>query len=368
MKLLLAEIRHNKLLWLLGLAPVLFALEALKPKNHAFLFVLSVLTIIPLGATRLRGLTVNSKRLGIIPIALVWCTSWIASAQAQTLPQPPQVASNKTIDLGGRGLAPPEATSQEASKDENEGLKFSAKAGVASDYVYRGTTLSDHKPALGAAIEATFARFYAWTTAATVRLPTQPDAELAFGGGIRQSIGDFDFDLGGSYFAYPGGLPGASSIDYWEAAFRSEVKLTESLRWAGGFAYSPNVSNTGAWSWYGASGLGYDLPARLLPSDLGVSFTAAAGYSWFGHQSAALGGFQLPAYLNWHAGVTFTYKSFNLDLRYHDTDLSKENCFVFTGDPDAGRGGHRDPITNPGGLISNWCGATVVAKAWVALN
>ena len=43
MKLLLAEIRHNKLLWLLGLAPVL-ALEALKPKNHAFLFVLSVLT------------------------------------------------------------------------------------------------------------------------------------------------------------------------------------------------------------------------------------------------------------------------------------------------------------------------------------
>ncbi|MEA2986154.1 MAG: hypothetical protein QOD94_2408, partial [Alphaproteobacteria bacterium] len=71
------------------------------------------------------------------PIALVWCTSWIAFAQAQTLPQPPQVASNKTIDLGGRGFAPPEATSQEASKDENEGLKFSAKAGVASDYVYR---------------------------------------------------------------------------------------------------------------------------------------------------------------------------------------------------------------------------------------
>ena len=48
MKLLLAEIRHNPLLWLLALVPVLFAVEALKPESHALLFVLSVLTIIPL--------------------------------------------------------------------------------------------------------------------------------------------------------------------------------------------------------------------------------------------------------------------------------------------------------------------------------
>ena len=47
MKLLLAEIRHNPLLWLLGLVPVLFAVETLKPESHAWLFVLSVLTIVP---------------------------------------------------------------------------------------------------------------------------------------------------------------------------------------------------------------------------------------------------------------------------------------------------------------------------------
>jgi uncharacterized protein (TIGR02001 family) len=311
---------------------------------------------------------VSNKRLGLIVISLVGCTSLATFAQAQTLPEAPQVAPSKVINLGARGLAAPEATSQEASKDEAEGLKFSAKAGVASDYVYRGTTLSDHKPAVGAAVEATFAGFYAWTSAASVRLPTQPDAEIAFGAGIRRTIGNADFDLGASYFTYPGDMRGAASIDYWEAAFRSEVKLTESLHWAGGFAYSPNVSNTGAWSGYAASGLGYDLPAHLLPPDLGVSFTAAAGYSWFGDQSEALGGFPLPAYLNWHAGVTFTYKSLNLDLRYYDTNLSKENCFVFTCDAGAGPGGHRDPITNPAGLMSNWCSATFVAKAWIALN
>ena len=308
------------------------------------------------------------NELGLFWITVVCCTNLAALAQAQTVTTAAPVASGKAISLGDRGFAPSETPSPDTSNGDSEGLKWSAKAGVVSDYVYRGVTLSDRKPAVGAAVEATFSHLYAWMTAASVKLPTEPDIELAFGGGVRRSIGNFDFDLGASYFAYPGAIPGTPSIDYWETALRSETKLTEQLRWAGGFAYSPNVSNTGAWSWYAASGLGYDVPSRLLLPDLGVSFTAAAGYSWFGDQSAALGGFPLPSYLNWHAGVTFTYKSLNLDLRYHDTNLSKEDCFVFTGDPGAQFGGRRDPITNPTGLMSNWCSATFVVKAWFALN
>ena len=141
-----------------------------------------------------------------------------------------------------------------------------------------------------------------------------------------------------------------------------------SVRVAGGFAYSPNVSNTGAWSWYAAAGLGYDVPSGLLPQDIGVSFTGGAGYSWFGNQSQELGGFPLPAYLNWQAGVTFTRKIFSLDLRYYDTNLSKENCFVFTGDPNARPGGSIDPVTNPEGLTSRWCSATFVAKVSFAFE
>jgi Ca2+:H+ antiporter len=48
MKPLLAEIRHNPLLWLLAFVPVVFAAHALKPDAHTLLFVLSVLAIIPL--------------------------------------------------------------------------------------------------------------------------------------------------------------------------------------------------------------------------------------------------------------------------------------------------------------------------------
>src|SRR5512134_1849636 len=50
LSLLLKEIRHNPLLWLLVFVPVVFAAETLAPDAHTLLFVLSVLAIVPLAA------------------------------------------------------------------------------------------------------------------------------------------------------------------------------------------------------------------------------------------------------------------------------------------------------------------------------
>jgi uncharacterized protein (TIGR02001 family) len=287
-------------------------------------------------------------------------TGGLAHAQA------PEGRAGGAISLGNRGWS---ASDTNRATPANE-LELSARAGFASDYIYRGTTLSDRGPAAGAAFEARFGALYAGTTVATVKLPTQPIAEFTMTGGIRPKIAGIDFDLGVTYFAYPGErLPGETNgINYWEGVIRGDKSIGESIRVAAGYAYSPNVSNTGAWSQYAAAGVGYDVPGRLLPQNLGISFSAATGYFWFGNQAPQLGGFPLPAYLNWHAGVTFTHKVFNLDLRYYDTNLSRENCFVFTGDPNAQPGGRVNPVTNPDGLVSRWCGATFVAKAWVAFN
>lgn len=302
--------------------------------------------------------------------AAALCTAILPVADARAQSSSPSAeTSAAAINLGGREwsgsgnrhAAPEEAKSQ---------LQFEFRGGIVSDYIYRGVTLSDRKPAVGAAIEATYEQLYAGLTVASVKLPTQPAAEISMSGGVRPKLGPVDFDAGVIYFSYPGENPAAESkgINYWEAAIRAETRLSESVRVGGGFAYSPNVSNTGAWSSYAAAGFAYDLPARLLPADISVSFTSAAGYSWFGNQSAELGGFPLPTYLNWQAGVTITRKAINLDLRYHDTNLSKENCFVFTGDPNARPGGRADPITNPDGLTSRWCGSAFVAKLWFVLD
>ena len=306
-------------------------------------------------------------RTGAVAAATaIWLIS-VASGPAHG--QVPAEVSGGMINLGGRGWAPAEGKLVTSDRAANQ-FEFDARAGFASDYIYRGTTLSDHKPAVGAAFEAAFAQFYAGVSVASVKLPTQPAAEIAVSGGVRPKIGDIDFDLRATYYLYPGETSGGTTngIDYWEVGIRADKRIAESIRVAGAFAYSPNVSNTGAWSWYAAAGLGYELPSGLLPADISVSFTGGAGYSWFGNQSQELGGFPLPAYLNWQAGVTFTRTIFNLDLRYYDTNLSKENCFVFTGDPNARPGGSVDPVTNPEGLTSRWCSATFVAKVWFALN
>jgi Ca2+:H+ antiporter len=50
MKTLLKEICHNPLLWLLVFVPAVFAVQKLKPEAHTMLFVLSVLSIVPLAA------------------------------------------------------------------------------------------------------------------------------------------------------------------------------------------------------------------------------------------------------------------------------------------------------------------------------
>jgi Ca2+:H+ antiporter len=48
MTTLLSELRHNPLLWLLVLVPVVFVAQSLAPEAHTLLFVLSVLAIVPL--------------------------------------------------------------------------------------------------------------------------------------------------------------------------------------------------------------------------------------------------------------------------------------------------------------------------------
>jgi uncharacterized protein (TIGR02001 family) len=287
-------------------------------------------------------------------------------ALAQT---PAQTSPEVAINLGGRGWSSPSSNVDETKRSTDE-FSFEARGGFATDYMYRGTTLSDHKPAVGAAFEAAFSMFYAGVAVASVKLPTQPSAEISASAGLRKTIADINFDLGATYFLYPGetSVGGGEGTDYWEAAFRADKRVAEFIHVAGGFAYSPNVSNTGAWGAYAAGGVGVEVPSRYLPPDISMSFTGGAGYSWYGNQSPELGGFPLPAYLNWQFGVTFTRKVFNLDLRYYDTNLSKENCFVLTGDPGATPGGSIDPVRNPEGLMSRWCSATFVAKFSFALN
>src|SRR4029077_15272156 len=124
-----------------------------------------------------------------LPAVVVAVALLIADGSAQG--QASMGYSGGAISLGGRGWSSFEALPVTSDQGANQ-FEFSFRGGFATDYMYRGTTLSDHKPAVGAAIEATFAQLYAGVAVASVKLPTQPAAEITMSGGVRQTIGNID--------------------------------------------------------------------------------------------------------------------------------------------------------------------------------
>ena len=182
---------------------------------------------------------------------------------------------------------------------------------------------------------------------------------------IRPTLGAFDFDIGAAYYYYPGEI-GPDLSNYWEAHATVSHKLTEKLTLGATLAYAPDVWQTGAWGTYAAGAISLDLPTDLLPSGVGWTLSGDLGRSVFGRTSSAGGvsaggaGLPLPAYTNWRAGLTFSYNVLKLGLNYTDTTLSKEKCYVMTGDLGALAGGV-STADNPTGLRSALCGATFSA-------
>lgn len=250
-------------------------------------------------------------------------------------------------------------------KDPNKPFDISAGAEFATDYVYRGITLSAHQPTVSASLEVDYAPFYLRFEPHSVKLPTNPAAELGFSGGFCKKFDKFTFDVGVVYYYYAGEIPvpPVTSTSYGEAHATLAYDPFDVLTLTATYAYSPNYSNTGAREHYLEGSVEIHLDKvfpKLLPKEVEWSLTGTLGRSWFGTQSADLGGFPLPSYTNWSLGLSFEYSPFTFELTYSNTSLSKENCFVFTGDPNAAPGGTIDVVTNPLGLRSNWCGPALV--------
>jgi hypothetical protein len=144
-------------------------------------------------------------------------------------------------------------------------------------------------------------------------------------------------------------------------------KATERLTLGATLAYAPDVWQSGAWGFYGAGAVSLDLPGEFLPRGVTWTFSGDLGRSLFGNTSLSGGGrtggggLPLPAYTNWRAGLIFSYQVFKLALNYTDSNLSKESCYVLTGDLAAIPGGIANPDNNPLGLRSGLCGSAFTA-------
>ena len=83
-------------------------------------------------------------------------------------------------------------------------------AGIASDYVFRGITQSNHKPSVSAYFEPRYnvtkdLQLYVGLAGASISFPNRAAAEIDIYGGIRPTFGMFAFDFGVWGYLYPGG-------------------------------------------------------------------------------------------------------------------------------------------------------------------
>jgi hypothetical protein len=133
----------------------------------------------------------RSFTLPTFAVAVAWAL-FVAGGSAQG--QASTGTYGGATSLGGHDWSSFEAVPVPSAREANQ-FELSFRGGFATDYMYRGTTLSDHKPAVGAAVEATFGQLYAAAAVASVKVPTQPSAEVTMSGGVRRTIGNIDFDL-----------------------------------------------------------------------------------------------------------------------------------------------------------------------------
>lgn len=209
---------------------------------------------------------------------------------------------------------------------------------VTSDYNYRGYTLTDHLPSVSAYFETTYSALFAGLEADTVQLPGLPSLQVTYSAGARPKIDAATLELGGRYYNYPGS---GGIIDYPEFFFRPSYTFTPKLTLGLDLYYAPDYIRSGAWETYFAVNGKYALADSFnVSGEIGIQ-----RYGPLSATGATTPG--LPNYGYGNIGVAYIHKIATIDLHFHATTLSKQDCFLITGTGDATSG-------------SNGCGPAVI--------
>ncbi len=185
--------------------------------------------------------------------------------------------------------------------------EISGNIALTSDYVFRGVSLSDNGPAVQGGFDWEGDVFYAGVWGSSII----DGMELDLYAGFTPTTGPIEWDLGVVGYFYPRADDDGAEFDYYELLAAASYSLTEQFSIGGGVYFSPeNYADTGEATYFEVNGA-YALNDML-------SFSAA-----YGNQTV-----EEPAgpgteddYNTWNVGGTYAIHGFEVDLRYHDTDI-----------------------------------------------
>ena len=229
-------------------------------------------------------------------------------------------------DLEGKKLV----TKAPAAAPAPSAFDIAFGTALTTDYVLRGVSQSNHKPAVQGYFELDYTatdwlKLYAgvwgsslWTGFA--------DAEFDITGGARFTIGNFGLDVGLVYYDYPGG--NVSFTGNWlEGYVKPSYKFNDWLTVGGVFEtafsnFNDKVSPLGVWlgdagHYYVSGNAVITLPWHPAP-DVNISINPEVGYEWYSSGVTTNLGFVSDTY--WDVGLDINYKAITLDLRYWDID------------------------------------------------
>jgi uncharacterized protein (TIGR02001 family) len=237
-------------------------------------------------------------------------------------------------------------------------VEFGASA--VTDYNFRGFSVSNRGPSVSGYVRPIYHGFYAGLIASTIDLPFGSTA-LDAHAGFRRQLGPVLFDARFTYYHFPNSVLPTTTVpanfDYWEVQTRPTWIVNDALLLIAHAGHTPSFANSDAPATWLSGSLVVKGPFTPLPG-WGAYASAELGHHWLGTTRFNV---DLPNYLAWNVGAGLVYRMFTFDLRYFESSMSKEECWVLTGDLGAAPGGIPSPV-NPLGLRSNWCGSAIVGK------
>jgi len=195
-------------------------------------------------------------------------------------------------------------------------FEWSATVTGTSDYVFRGFSLTNERPAAQASLDVSYGIFYAGVWGSNVDDEGYEPVELDLYSGIKPEWGQAAFDFGALWYTYPGAIPRPLGYQYVELKAGMSFSPITGLKVNPIFWYIPEQKNAPiTYTYEGA--LAYELSA------VGIFTPTLSGlFGYTDAEEADAFATGVDDYTYWNAGIALSVKKLTFDFRYWDTSIA----------------------------------------------
>lgn len=229
---------------------------------------------------------------------------------------------NKFMTLAAAAAVSGLAMVGPARAEEERQFTYSFNIGAVSDYMFRGFSQRDDRPALQGGIDIGYGIWYAgvWGSHTGEGFNATP-VEIDVYTGIKPVLGPVTFDFGVIYYGYPSQdttISTGLNVDYWEGKAGASMSPIANLTTGVLFYYTPDYSFE--------TGRGYTIEGNMaytLPAFGPIVPTVGGTIGYFDVENTfafEVDGSPVKNITYWNVGVALAVEKITFDLRYYGSN------------------------------------------------